>query len=131
MDRPNDSQHLVPFEPVPAPVPSSPAITFVPDRGGIPVEEDVPLRLFWRTLRKRAWKVVFCFAVVFLTVLIGTLKQIPAYEAAALIEINKENPNILSFKEILNLDANSDEYLETQYRVLKSRTLAEKVVREL
>ena len=131
MDRPKESQNLVPFEPIPAPVLNPPVINLRPERPEPPLDDEVPLRIFWRTLRKRAWKVAFCFAVVFATTLIGTLKQTPVYEAAALVEITKENPNILSFKEVLNLDASSDEYLETQYRVLKSRTLAEKVVREL
>jgi len=130
MDPGGESRNLVPFEPLP-PAGSGPIVQVTAQRPEYRSEEDVPLRVVWRTLRKRLWRVVFCFAVVFLTVLIGTIKQTPVYEAAALIEIDKENPNILSFKEILNLDANSDEYLETQYRVLKSRTLAERVVREL
>ncbi|MFN0171190.1 MAG: GumC family protein [Bryobacteraceae bacterium] len=124
-------QNLIPFEPAAPPAPIPPVIQLQPDRVETVLEEDVPLRQFGRVLRKRAWKVVLCTLIVFLTVLIGTLRQTPIYEAAALIEINKENQNILSFKEILDLDANNDEYLETQYRVLKSRTLAEKVVRDL
>ena len=129
MDLPQDPG-IVPFQPAPPPagrleLPSKPV------RTPVGVDEEVPLRMFWRVVRKRAWKIVFCFAVVFLTVLIGTLKQTPVYEAAALIEIDKENPQILSFKEVLNLESNGDEYLETQYRVLKSRSLAENVVRSL
>src|SRR5262245_38313147 len=128
MDRPEPQSKLVPFEPLPPAVKNAPVINFRPDTALAPPEEEVPLPVFWRVLKKRAWKVASCLAVVFFTVLIGTLKQTPIYEAAALIEIDKENPNILSFKEILKLDGNSDEYLETQYRLLRSRSLAEKVV---
>ncbi|MCC6860636.1 MAG: polysaccharide biosynthesis tyrosine autokinase [Bryobacterales bacterium] len=129
MDRPPDSS-LVPFDPAQPPAPQA-VIQMHPAPPQWRQEEEVPLRLFWRVLRKRFWKIVFCFVTVFLSVLVATLKQTPVYEAAALIEIDKENPQILSFKEILNLESNSDEYLETQYRVLKSRSLADKVVREL
>ncbi len=129
MDLPRESS-LVPFEP-PAPPAGQTVIQMQPGVSQWRPEEEVPLRLFWRVVRKRLWKIIFCLAVVFVTVLIGTLKQTPVYEATALMEIDKENPQILSFKEVLNLDSNSDEYLETQYRVLKSRSLADRVVRQL
>lgn len=86
---------------------------------------------YWRVLRKRRWTVLAIFTVVFLGVLIGTLKTKPVFEARALLEIEKENPNILTVKELFELETVSDTYLETQYKVLRSDALARRVILQL
>ena len=89
------------------------------------------LLTYWRMLRKRRWTVLAILTVIVTLVLIGTLKQRPIYRAKALLEIEKENPHLLSVQELFELDAVSDSYLETQYRVLRSDTLAHRVIRQL
>jgi capsular exopolysaccharide synthesis family protein len=86
---------------------------------------------YWRVLRKRRWTILTLFTVVFLGVLIGTLKTKPVFEARALLEIEKENPNILTVKELFELETVSDTYLETQYKVLRSDALARRVILQL
>jgi len=86
---------------------------------------------YWRVLRKRRWTVLSVFFLIFTLVLIGTLKQKPVYRAKALLEIEKENPHLLSVQELFELDTVSDSYLETQYRVLRSDTLAQRVIQPL
>jgi capsular exopolysaccharide synthesis family protein len=71
------------------------------------------------------------FFVLFAVVLIGTLKQRPVYRAQALIEIQRENPDIPSIKELFELETVSDAYLETQYRVLRSESLTRRVINQL
>jgi len=95
--------------------------------------EGVPHLLdYWRVVVKRRWVVLSCLLIVFSTVAIGTLKQKPVYQGKVLIEINPEQPNVLNFKEVLQIStADVDSYRETQYKVLQSRTLAERVVRDL
>ena len=95
--------------------------------------EEVPHLLdYWRTIFKRRWAVLFCLLVIFTTVAIGTLKQKPIYQGTVLIEINPEQPNVLNFKEVLQIDTtDADTYRETQYKVLESRTLAERVITDL
>ena len=73
---------------------------------------------YWRVLRKRRWTVLSILLLVFVTVLIGTLKQRPVYRSKAVLQIDKENQNILSFKDVFELDTSSDDYLETAYKVL-------------
>jgi succinoglycan biosynthesis transport protein ExoP len=90
------------------------------------------LREYWDLLLKRRWVVLTCFAIVFCTGAIATLKQDPVYEGKILIEINPEQPNILNFQEVLQISSTDvDSYRETQYKILQSRTLAERVVRDL
>ena len=95
--------------------------------------EDAPHLLdYLNVIRKRRWVVLSCLLMIFSTVAIGTLKQKPAFEGRVLIEINPEQPNVLNFKEILQVSsADVDSYRETQYRVLQSRTLSEHVVNDL
>ena len=103
---------------------------FAPSRA-VHVEKPPDLLAFWRVIRKRRWTVVTAFSVLFAIVLVGTLKQKPMYRARALLEIDKENPGLLSPQELFQLDEVSDAYLETQYKVLESEDLAERVIGQL
>jgi capsular exopolysaccharide synthesis family protein len=68
--------------------------------------------------------------VVAVTILY-TFKQTPIYQATASIQIDKENPNILSFKDVYQIETATDDTLRTQFEVLKSRTLARRVIEDL
>lgn len=95
-------------------------------------EEAPHLLDYWHVIVKRRWVVLSCLLIVFTTVLIGTLKQKPVYAGKVLIEINPEQPNVLNFKEVLQISTvDVDSYRETQYKVLQSRTLADRVVQDL
>jgi succinoglycan biosynthesis transport protein ExoP len=95
-------------------------------------EEAPHLLDYWRVIVKRRWVVLSCLLIVFSTVAIGTLKQKPVYQGKVLVEINPEQPNVLNFKEVLQIStADVDSYRETQYKVLQSRTLTDRVVRDL
>jgi len=95
--------------------------------------EEVPHLLdYWAVILKRRWVVLSCLIVVFATVAIGTLKEKPVYEGRVLLEIDPQPPSVVNFKEVVSVDPiNIDDYLETQYKILKSRTLAERVVQDL
>ena len=98
----------------------------------VPMEEVRDLLDYWHTVSKRRWVVLSCLLIVFTTVAIGTLKQKPTYGGTVLVEINNEQPNVLNFKEVLQISsADVDSYRETQFRVLQSRTLADRVVQDL
>ena len=96
--------------------------------------EEVPHLIdYWQVALKRRWTVLTCLVVVFVTVVIGTLKQKPIYEGKVLIEINPEEPSVVNFREVAQVapTVDVDSYRETQYKILKSRSLAEHVVRDL
>ncbi len=97
----------------------------------VEMEETPDLLAYLRVIRKRRWTILTIFFVLFAVVLIGTLKQKPIYRAKALLEIQKENPNILTAQELFALETVSDTYLETQYKVLKSDALARRVINQL
>src|SRR4029077_6092480 len=89
------------------------------------------LRSYGRTLRKRLPTILIVFFILFTAVLIATLKQRPVYRAQALLEIQKENPDIPTIKELYELEEVSDAYLRTQYSILASESLARRVIDEL
>lgn len=95
--------------------------------------EEVPHLLdYWAIIKKRRWVVLSCLVVVFATVAIGTLKEKPVYRGTVLIEIDPEPPSVVNFKEVVSQSpVDIAAYLETQYKILKSRTLSDRVVHEL
>jgi polysaccharide biosynthesis transport protein len=95
------------------------------------MEKPPDLVMAWRIIRKRRWTILTAFGVLFGIVLVGTLLQKPVYRAKALIEIDKENPGLVTAQEIFQLDEVTDAYLETQYKVLNSDDLAERVIGQL
>src|SRR5262249_33551317 len=103
-----------------------PTITASPgyDRG----EEDaVHLMDYWRVIVVRRWTILAIVTTVLTIGLIYTFKQTPIYQATVSIQIDKENPNILSFKDVYQIDTETDDTLRTQFEVLKSRRLARRV----
>jgi succinoglycan biosynthesis transport protein ExoP len=95
------------------------------------MEKPPDLLAWWRIIRKRRWTILTAFSVLFAAVLAGSLKEKPVYRAKALIEIDKENPSVANLQEMFPLDEVTDAYLETQYRVLASDDLAERVIHQL
>ena len=100
----------------------------------VSAEEVQPLLDYWNAISKRRWLVLSCLLIVFSTVAIGTLKKKPIYEGKTIIEINPEQPNVLDFKDAVQVQANQfdlDAYRGTQYEILQSRSLAQHVVDSL
>ncbi len=89
------------------------------------------LKAFINTLRKRIWTIIIFLAVVMTVVVFGSFKSQKVYRATTKILIEKENPNVLSFKEVLAIDTTNRDYYQTQYKILKSRSLGEQVMEEL
>jgi succinoglycan biosynthesis transport protein ExoP len=95
------------------------------------MEKPPDLVAWWRVIRKRRWTVLTAFSVLFVTVLAGSIHEKPVYRAKALIEIDREDPSVANPQELFQFDEVSDAYLETQYKVLASDDLAERVIQQL
>jgi len=94
-------------------------------------EEEVHLRDYLNVILRRKWIVITFLAAVVTTVTIATFIMKPLYKSTVTIKIEKENPNILAFKDIVSLERMEDDYYQTQYKMLKSRNLAKRVIRSL
>lgn len=95
--------------------------------------EDTPvlmryLRIFWR------WKhiVLASVAALFVIGVVVTLFMTPQYTATTTIEIARESDKVVKIQGVETESNSADlEFYQTQYGLLKSRSLAERVAREL
>ena len=99
-------------------------------------EPQIDLREYWKIVLKRRWTVMAFFVVAVTLVTIFTLRQKKIYEASASVIIEVDAPQVLgNVREVYNLGAGSywsnKEYYETQYKVITSRTVAQRVVQLL
>jgi len=112
-----------PYEP--AELPPSPFVRY----NSYEQQEDYHLRDYISVIRKRKWIVLSFIVAVVITTAVVTFSMVPLYRSTVVIKIDKQSPNVLSFKGMTpTLDA--DTY-ETQREILKSRSLAERVIRRL
>jgi capsular exopolysaccharide synthesis family protein len=90
--------------------------------------QEVHLSHYWNIIYKR-WKVALSILIV---VMLGTYLASefakPLYRSAIQIQIERENPNQLTVDDLFGIAASDQEFLQTQYVLLKSRGLAEKVI---
>jgi succinoglycan biosynthesis transport protein ExoP len=93
-----------------------------------PPERDIQLADHLKVLYKRRWLASAVFVVVFVSVSVITLTQTPIYEAKVQLLIEKENSNVVSFKEAFEQNQVADDYYQTQYRILQSRALARRAI---
>src|SRR5579872_116174 len=97
----------------------------------IELEKAPDMLAYWKVIRRRRWTVLVAFTVLFGGVLVETLHQKPVYRAKALLKIEKENPSLVTPQELFQIDEVSDSYLETEYKVLSSEDLAQRVIAQL
>jgi len=94
-------------------------------------EKEVNLRDYWKVIRKRRWTILAFFLIVVIIVAVGTFTMRPIYRGTTAIQINKENPQIVDFKEIFAVNTMDMDYYQTQYKILESRSLARRVIQSL
>ena len=84
-------------------------------------------------LRKHQWLILTFLLTVVTVVTIATFKMKPVYQASARLEVDKESQAPVRFQEENNYDAymDTEDYIETQAKILQSETLALQTIRSL
>ena len=95
-----------------------------------PPDYEVHLRDYLYVLRKRRLAIAFFFLSALAAGISLTLFEKVLYRATSAILIEKENPNVVDFKEVMALDASETEYYQTQYQMLKSRSLIRNLIKQ-
>ena len=94
--------------------------------------DEIDLLAYWRILVKRRRLVAGVLAGVVALALLLTLMTQPMYRASALMQVEKEGPPIVATQGAMPFyDGWDPEFLNTQYELLRSRALAERVANEL
>lgn len=113
---------------------------YQPDPSPQPLGEggSIDLRAFWRTIIRRRWLILPFFATVVLITTLATLRQTKVYDAVCTIIIDISAPRVLEEKSVQDVMESgtgsywySKEYYETQYRVITSRAVAQRVADRL
>lgn len=86
------------------------------------------LKAYLWVFYKYRWTICAFFATVVLFTGIVTLTMTPRYMASTRIIIEKDNSNIVDFKELYAIDASAQEFYQTQFKILESRTIASDVI---
>jgi capsular exopolysaccharide synthesis family protein len=92
---------------------------------------DVHLLDYVRVLYKRRWMAATVFVIVQLATAVYTFTTTPIYEARTRLLIESDDPNIVSFKEVIDKGPAESDYYQTQYNILQSRTLARDTLDDL
>jgi capsular exopolysaccharide synthesis family protein len=94
-------------------------------------DDVIDLRQYWNTINRHKWGIIgFSIVVAMLTTLV-VFSMKPVYRAQATLLIESKNANVVSIEEVYGLDAGNSEYYLTQFEILKSRQLAERVIEKL
>ena len=79
---------------------------------------------YWRILLERRWVVLISVAWCLVLGLLFNLLSIPKYRAGTTIQIERQGPEILKFKDVLSFDPYGYyDFYQTQYQIIESRTV--------
>lgn len=100
------------------------------DRGEQPV---LDLAVYWRIALKHRLIILGCFFGVLAIGTAFTLLMTPVYTAQATLQIDREAARVFNTEEVLPNEGlvQGEEFFQTQYGLLRSRSLAERVVQSL
>ena len=97
------------------------------------IQQESPLRKYWRIFFKRRYTILAVTAAcVALALLMAMLTQ-KEYTSTVTLQVDREAPKVVSVGGVEAEGGNpySQEFYQTQYSLLKSRSLSEAVVRDL
>ena len=94
-------------------------------------EEEVDLRKYWHILDKYKFRILAPALMVAVLAAVIVFAMRPVYRSTATLMIEAQPAKVLSIEEVYESDTSKSEYFKTQFEILKSRDLAEKVIDKL
>jgi polysaccharide biosynthesis transport protein len=95
------------------------------------VEATNPLWDYWQTIMRHRWLIGTCALAIFLCSALYTFTRVPLYTAEATLLIERKTPQFLKVQDTRSdLIDIYDDFYKTQYEILKSSSIAERVVRD-
>jgi capsular exopolysaccharide synthesis family protein len=86
---------------------------------------------YLRIVARRRHIAIAAFVIVLLGTVVYTFTATPIYEGKVQLLIEADNPNVVNFKEVIDEAQSRQDYYQTQYRLLQSRSLAKKTIDDL
>lgn len=98
------------------------------------LEEDrFDLRELWQIILKRRWTLIIFTGIVIAAVVTATYLMTPIYRASLVLQIDREEMKVFENQQIgaVETTTSSPDYYQTQYALLKSRSLALRVINQM
>ena len=89
---------------------------------------------YWSVLLRRRWIVYLSVLSVTVTALIGSFIVTPIYRATTVVQIERQNPQVFTFRDLSQIDyswAAYSDFYETQYKIISSAPVARKAAERL
>lgn len=99
-------------------------IVSTPAADGVEIDPYTYLHVIWK---HRKISLIFLLTVVVTAILISIFTK-PMYKATSSVEVALERPQIVSFKEVLEDNTQTEEFYNTQSELIMSRSMAEAVL---
>ncbi|MEB4593333.1 polysaccharide biosynthesis tyrosine autokinase [Candidatus Thiothrix sp. Deng01] len=131
MDELEPGHNLVPVQQQRAMVATGYEMAGSPDDNG---DDEIDLRELWTVIKRRKGTIALIFLLVSLLALLFTLMQTPLYRASVTLEINTDDKRVLDYDVEANgapRPTDSKDFYQTQYELLQSRNLADRVISKL
>ena len=95
-----------------------------------PAVEEKHVMDYLRVVYKRRWISIPVFVILFAIGAVNALRQTPIYQAHVQLLIEKDAPSVATLDQMFQSNEGwyNDEFYQTQYRILQSRSLARKAV---
>ena len=92
----------------------------------------IDLRDYWRILMRHKRTILSVLGIAVLVGLLFTFLSTPIYRATLLLQIEREESKVLDFQSLTPQEAStSKDFYQTQYSLLRSRSLARRVIDQL
>lgn len=130
------SRHDYPHmkEPPSPPSPYSP-MSPIGDYYYVEAEEGSILKEYFHIIMRRKWWVIGSFLIIFLAATLYTFLRTPIYLSMAKLQITQDNPgsqvSLDDKMSVLTGSSSLDDFKQTQYGILRSRSLAWRVIEAL
>lgn len=86
---------------------------------------------YLKIVDKHKWVIVTFFVILVTSVAFFSFWAQPIYRATTVILIERQQPKVLSVEEVYGMGLADKEYYETQYKILRSRTLIKVLFEEM
>jgi len=94
-------------------------------------EDEIDLLHYWQVINRHKWGIVGLSVVIVLVTALVIFSMQSVYRATATLLIESQQANVVSIEEMYGLDTRNASYYSTQFEILKSRSLSEKVISKL
>jgi succinoglycan biosynthesis transport protein ExoP len=92
--------------------------------------ETIDLRHYLNVVLRVKWRLIGTALAVTMIAALVVFSMTPIYRATTTVLIESEEAKVLSIEEVYGIDSKAKEYFLTQFEIIKSRPIAERVVME-